>query len=186
MKAFMKKICSYLIIFVIGVVLGCLTRCNGSNEQSVRTDVVMVSDSLKTASMEAKINELDSSIKMKDREIDSIKNKANKSIHTYNKAKKASINKDSIIVLADTAIYNIQKEADLLADKIEITESKIEAKDSIISIKQITIDSLSDDIIILNKEIKKNNNWWNRNKFWIGFGSAIVVSGITGALLTRR
>lgn len=182
MKINIKVVLNYLAMLIIGLILGCFVRCDSTHGKVTPVDTINALDSVKTASMEARINELDSKLVRVKHRADSLDKVKSKVIVKYNTIKETITEStnvcDSVIAEADTVIITLENANDALRDEVVLLEEKVIATDSIVAIKNITIDDLNNNIVDLNKQLKKKSNWWNRNKFWIGVGSAIIVGGV--------
>ena len=190
MKINIKAVLNYLAMLVIGLILGCFVRCDSGNGKVVPVDTINALDSVKTASMEARIKELDDQLVRVKHRADSLDNAKSKVIVKYNTVKETITEStnvcDSVIAAADTVITTLENANDALRDEVVLLEEKVIATDSIVAIKNITIGELNKNIVDLNKQLKKKNNWWNRNKFWIGVGSAIIVGGVVYGVAATR
>ena len=190
MKINIKAVLNYLAMLIIGLILGCLVRCDSGNGKVVPVDTINALDSVKTASMEARIKELDDQLVRVKHRADSLDNAKSKVIVKYNTIKETITEStnvcDSVIAAADTVITTLENANDALRDEVVLLEEKVIATDSIVAIKNITIGELNNNIVDLNKQLKKKSNWWNRNKFWIGVGSAIIVGGVVYGVAATR
>ena len=186
MKINIKAVLNYLAMLIIGLILGCLVRCDSRNGKVVPADTINALDSVKTASMEARIKELDDQLVRVKHRADSLDNAKSKVIVKYNTIKESTNVCDSVIAAADTVITTLENANDALRDEVVLLEEKVIATDSIVEIKNITIGELNKNIVDLNKQLKKKSNWWNRNKFWIGVGSAIIVGGVVYGVAATR
>ena len=184
MKINIKAVLNYLAMLIIGLILGCLVRCDSGNGKVVPVDTINALDSVKTASMEARIKELDDQLVRVKHRADSLDNAKSKVIVKYNTVKETITEStnvcDSVIAAADTVITTLESANDALRDEVVLLEEKVIATDSIVAIKNITIGELN------KKQRKKKSNWWNRNKFWIGVGSAIIVGGVVYGVAATR
>lgn len=75
--------------------------------------------------------------------------------------------------------------ADGYRNQLVLTEKELALSDSLISQKDAIIvqqNSITDN---LQKQLKKDNNWWNKNRFQIGFVSGVIVAGAVVYGLTR-
>lgn len=190
MKINIKAVLNYLAMLIIGLILGCLVRCDSESGKVVPADTINALDSVKTASMEARIKELDDQLVRVNHRADSLDKAKSKVIVKYNTIKETITEStdvcDSVIAAADTVITTLENANDALRDEVVLLEEKVIATDSIVAIKNITIGELNNNIVDLNKQLKKKSNWWNRNKFWIGVGSAIIVGGVVYGVAATR
>lgn len=72
-------------------------------------------------------------------------------------------------------------ESSLCSKTLAITEKQLNLTHSIVLMKDSTIQKqqfLNESLI---KELNRQQNWWNRNKFWVGGGMGVAVS--VGGLL---
>lgn len=90
--------------------------------------------------------------------------------------------------ICDTIIESANNVVENQAEIIQNKDSLIEIKDSLlfnckknITFKQEMIDRCNSENLALELELKKKNNWWNRNKNWIFFTGGFI----TGALILK-
>lgn len=83
---------------------------------------------------------------------------------------------DSIISSADFVIDNLEEQIDIYKDINLKQNQRILHKDSINFIINKQYESCKSTNDYLKGVINKKNNWWNRNKLGIGFGSGVVVT----------
>lgn len=95
-----------------------------------------------------------------------------------------------IQALDDCANYvvNLEQTVDTMGQTIAIQEEQIFVMDNITTLKDKQISNYKNNITLLEMELKSKKNWFNRNKFKLGFGTGVVVSvaGIAGLIYLAR
>ena len=90
--------------------------------------------------------------------------------------------------ICDTIIESANNIIENQSEIIQNKDSLIEIKDSLlfnckknVTFKQEMIDRCNSENLALELELKKKNNWWNRNSNWIIFTGGLI----TGALILK-
>lgn len=94
--------------------------------------------------------------------------------------KSEEVNQELRIVIAqnDTTIESLGREAESYSRQLYLCEKQNLNSTTLLANKDKTIISLNQINTALSGDLKRKNNWFNRNKLWIGFGL-----GLTGGIL---
>jgi len=136
----------------------------------------------KDSILKAKTNEFEARYKQLNDENKKLSKKYNELLSEYDSTPEIQTEICDKIVKSANNVIESQKEI------IQNRDSLIEIKDTLIFDYKNTIfsknemlEKYSDYNLILEQRIKRQNNWWNRNKKWIYFGIGVV----SGSLLSN-
>ena len=71
----------------------------------------------------------------------------------------------------------LDNEAESYSTRLYLTEKQLKISEEIIASKDSVIAIKNNLIFLQQKQLKKENNWWNKGKFWLGFGAGFI-SGV--------
>ena len=153
---------------------------NGTDKQTA------VIDSLKreNENLRSKATELKEQVSRKEIEVDSLKSKKSDIVVRYNTLRDEST--DTLFVYVADSLNKINNEIiDTLEHGLNTCKRVVALQDEQIKNDSIAMVEYTDIIKYQTATIAKlERTWWDRNKFWVGLASGLVVGGV-GIAVTR-
>lgn len=108
--------------------------------------------------------------KEQQRELDSLKNVSAPCTEQLTKCIETNSTLNNVIAENDTTIESLGQEAESYSRKLYLSEKQNFNLSVTVLSKDSTIFAINEINQNLNKQLKKNNSWFVRNKLWIGIG----------------
>ncbi len=185
-----NKARTYIAVSIIGVwLLVALIAWleNKSNKQGLTIDQnTAVIDSLKKANENLRFegNKLKAEVNRKVCEVDSLKSKKSDILVRYKYLR--DISTDTLFVYVADSLNQANNEIiDTLEQGLNTCKHVVALQDEQIKNDSIAMVEYTDIIKYQTATIAKlERTWWDRNKFWVGLASGLVVGGV-GIAVTR-
>ena len=185
-----KKAAAGIALILCGFMIAALSVLSAHNrkleEERMNDKRAAVIDSLKreNENLRSKATELKEQVSRKEIEVDSLKSKKSDILVRYKTLRDEST--DTLFVYVADSLNEINNEIiDTLEHGLNTCKRVVALQDEQIRNDSIAMVEYTDIIKYQTATIAKlERNWWDRNKFWVGLASGLVVGGV-GIAVTR-
>ena len=185
-----KKAAAGIALILCGFIIAALSVLSAHNrkleEERMNDKRAAVIDSLKreNENLRSKATELKKQVSRKEIEVDSLKSKKSDILVRYKTLRDEST--DTLFVYVADSLNEINNEIiDTLEHGLNTCKRVVALQDEQIKNDSIAMVEYTDIIKYQTATIAKlKRTWWDRNKFWVGLASGLVVGGV-GIAVTR-
>ena len=185
-----KKAAAGIALILCGFMIAALSVLSAHNrkleEERMNDKRAAVIDSLKreNENLRSKATELKKQVSRKEIEVDSLKSKKSDILVRYKTLRDEST--DTLFVYVADSLNEINNEIiDTLEHGLNTCKRVVALQDEQIKNDSIAMVEYKDIIKYQTATIAKlQRTWWDRNKFWVGLASGLVVGGV-GIAVTR-
>ena len=175
----------FIIICIAMLFVMTFETCNRKETNGTDKQTAVI-DSLKreNENLRSKATELKEQVNRKEIEVDSLKSKKSDIIVRYKTLRDEST--DTLFVYVADSLNKINNEIiDTLEHGLNTCKRVVALQDDRIKNDSIAMVEYTDIIKYQTATIAKlERTWWDRNKFWVGLASGLVVGGV-GIAVTR-